>query len=73
LGMSRANWELSRRDSRLDEEECLLDLDEEELDFEELDFDDEDLLDEEDFSMGTSRMFRMRPVVGSVVDDMAGS
>jgi len=68
---------LSRRDSRLDEEECeeclLDDLDEDELDFEELDFDDEDLLDEEDFSMGTSRMFSTRPVVGSVVEAMAGS
>jgi hypothetical protein len=32
---------------------------------------DEDL--DEDFSDGTSRMFRTRPVVGSVVDDWAGS
>jgi hypothetical protein len=28
---------------------------------------------EEDFSDGTSRMLRMRPVVGSVVEDWAGS
>jgi hypothetical protein len=27
----------------------------------------------EDFSDGTSKMFRTRPVVGSVVDDWAGS
>jgi hypothetical protein len=50
----------------------LLDLDEEELDFDELDFDDDDLL-EEDFSMGTSRILRIRPVVGSVVEAIAGS
>jgi hypothetical protein len=45
------------------------------------DFLSEECLDElvleedlwEDFSEGTSRMFRMRPVVGSVVDDWAGS
>jgi hypothetical protein len=79
LGISRARA-LSRRDSRLDEEECeecLLDLDEDELDFEELDLDDEDLLEEEeeeeDFSMGTSRMLSTRPVVGSVVEAIAGS
>jgi hypothetical protein len=40
------------------EDECFVDDDD--------DF-DEDLC--EDFSDGTSRMFRVRPVVGSVVDD----
>jgi len=57
---------LSRRDSRLDEEEECLDDDfslVDELDLEDL----------EDFSDGTSRMFRTRPVVGSVVEDWAGS
>jgi hypothetical protein len=47
----------------LSDEECL----EEELVFEERW--DED----EDFSWGTSRMFKTRPVVGSVVDDCPGS
>lgn len=66
---------LSRRDSRLDDnDEVLLDecLDDE-LDLDE-DLDDELDLDlEEDFSSATSRMFRTRPVVGSVVDDTDGS
>jgi len=58
---SRVEWCLEERLSLSDEdEECLLD-----DDFE------EDLC--EDFSDGTSRMFRVRPVVGSVVDDCAGS
>jgi hypothetical protein len=72
LGMSRAT---SRRDSRrLEDEECFS-RDEECLDDEVLDeecFEDELLLDEdlwEDLSDGTSRMFKTRPVVGSVVDD----
>lgn len=61
-----------RLDSLLDEclvleEECFEEREEvfSELDLEELDL--EDLL--EDFSDGTSRMFKTRPVVGSVVDD----
>jgi hypothetical protein len=76
FGMSVAR----ARDSRRDDEECL---DEEELEC--LD-DEEDLLEdlceeEEDFeedlreeeSDGTSRMFKTRPVVGSVVESWAGS
>jgi len=67
---------LSRRDSRLDDDdddEVLLDecLDDE-LDLDE-DLDDELDLDLEDFSSATSRMFRTRPVVGSVVEDTDGS
>jgi hypothetical protein len=65
--MSRPRAE-SRRDSRREEEwwerdelECF---DEDELDLDDL---------EEDFSTGTSRMFRTRPVVGSVVEAVAGS
>jgi hypothetical protein len=83
--MSTDKLRLSRRDSRLEvdevclslEEECLDDLDEclslseEECFDDELDLWDDDL--EEDFSAGTSRMFRTRPVVGSVVDDCPGS
>jgi hypothetical protein len=77
FGMSTERLRLSRRDSRrvvdeyLESRElwCLVDerLSEEEC------FDEvlEDLL--EDFSRGTSRMFKMRPVVGSVVDDCPGS
>jgi hypothetical protein len=51
------------------EEECLdddLDFSEEECFDDELDLCDDDL--EEDFSGETSRMFKTRPVVGSVVD-----
>lgn len=57
---SRLEWCLEERLSLSDEEECL---------------DDDDLEEDlcEDFSEGTSRMFRVRPVVGSVVDDCAGS
>lgn len=86
LGMSTVRL-LSRRDSL--REECLSrddeDEDEEYLEdvecleelfslseewcFEELDLDD-DLLD---LSWGTSRMFKTRPVVGSVVEDCPGS
>jgi hypothetical protein len=82
--MSTARLKLSRRDSRrVLDEECLLsfedvldrrsddDDDDECLDDEVLE-DDEDLW-EEDFSDGTSRMLRTRPVVGSVVEDWAGS
>jgi hypothetical protein len=58
--------EVSRRASRREEEECL----ELEEDLEDLEEDDlEDLLEED----GTSRMFRTRPVVGSVVEAWAGS
>jgi len=78
LGMSRLRAVESRRDSRREEDEW---------DDRELDecFDDEDELDFEepeeldlcdrllDFSGGTSRMFKTRPVVGSVVDAVAGS
>jgi len=74
---------LSRRDSRREEDECFS-RDEECLE----EWEDEDLLDEEcleelellwdedlleDFSLGTSRMFNERPVVGSVVEETAGS
>lgn len=62
--------EVSRRASRRDDDECL-ELDEECLE----DLEDEDLdedLDEEDdlddLSDGTSRIFSLRPVVGSVVE-----
>jgi hypothetical protein len=34
---------------------------------------EDDLWEDEDSEFGTSRMFRMRPVVGSVVEDWAGS
>ena len=61
----------------LEEEEEELDLLEEDLDDEELDLeDDEDLLDElEDLDEPeeeTSKIFRTRPVVGSVVEDSEG-
>lgn len=78
LGMSTDRLRLSRRDSRLALDECfesreLWCLVDDRLSEECLDEDDdlEDLL--EDFSCGTSRMFRVRPVVGSVVDDCPGS
>jgi len=71
------------RDSRRDEEECLLELEclsfededllEEDLCLSFEDEDEDDLLDEEDFPDGTSRMFKTRPVVGSVVESWAGS
>jgi len=66
---------LSRRDSRLDDDEDEVLLDEcldDELDLDE-DLDDELDLDLEDFSSATSRMFRTRSVVGSVVEDTDGS
>jgi len=68
LGISAAM--VSRRDSRLEEEEVLslLECLDEDERFDELVF--EDLLED---SGGTSRMFKTRPVVGSVVDDWAGS
>jgi len=76
LGISTER--LSRRDSRrLEDDECLslddecfddeLLLCDEECFEEELLFDDD--LWEEDLSDGTSRIFKTRPVVGSVVDD----
>ena len=84
LGMSRFKL-LSRRDSFredecldeeeecLDDEECLDELFSEEWCLDELDdLDDEDDLDE-DLPLGTSRMFKTRPVVGSVVDACPGS
>lgn len=71
LGMSLARARDSRREE--EEEECLLEEDDDLLEEEDLD----DLEDEEDFedlpADGTSRMFRTRPVVGSVVEDWAGS
>jgi hypothetical protein len=75
FGMSRVR--LSCRDPLLEIDEVCLSrevcLDEDFLSEECL---DELVLEEdlwEDFSDGTSRMFRTRPVVGSVVDDWAGS
>jgi hypothetical protein len=54
-----------------EEEECLEELFSEEcLDELLLDLDEEDLLDR---SWGTSRMFKTRPVVGSVVEACPGS
>jgi hypothetical protein len=66
----------SRRDSRLELEDECFSREEECFDEEELFLSDEECLDEdlwEDFSDGTSRMFKTRPVVGSVVDDWPGS
>jgi hypothetical protein len=77
FGMSKAK--LSRRVSRREEEECLEEdeecLDEEEDLLEEECLEELELLEErlEDFSLGTSRMFNTRPVVGSVVEEVAGS
>jgi len=64
---------LSRREARLELDEVCLSRDEECLDEECLD--DELDLEEDlwDFSLGTSRMFRTRPVVGSVVEAYPGS
>jgi hypothetical protein len=72
FGMSVAR----ARDSRREEEECLLELEclsllEEDLDDDLCEDDFEDL--RSDLSDGTSRMFRTRPVVGSVVESWAGS
>jgi hypothetical protein len=68
LGMSVLAARASRRE---EEEECLLEeelLLEEDLDDLEDDLEDLSLLED-----GTSRMFKTRPVVGSVVDEWAGS
>lgn len=81
FGMSTERLRLSRRDSRREVDEVCLSLDEWCLDEDEDFFSEEECLDElvleedlwEDFSDGTSRMFRTRPVVGSVVEDWAGS
>lgn len=72
----------SALDSRR-EEECLLELeclslDEDEdllecFSFEEDEDFEEDLLEDDDLPDGTSRMFKTRPVVGSVVESWAGS
>jgi hypothetical protein len=72
LGISVLAARASRRE---EDEECLL---EEELVLLEEDLDDlEDEDDLEDFSLleedGTSRIFKIRPVVGSVVEAWAGS
>jgi hypothetical protein len=74
FGMSTVRLRLSRREARLElDDECLSR--DECLDerfslspecFDELDLEEDLWLD---FSCGTSRMFKMRPVVGSVVDD----
>jgi hypothetical protein len=76
FGMSIVMLE-SRREARLELDEECLSFDEECLDDEEcLSFDDElDLWEDlwEDFSLGTSRMFKTRPVVGSTVESCAGS
>jgi hypothetical protein len=81
--MSTVRLRLSRRDSLLEDEDVCLSREEEEclddlLSFSLSDecFDDEEVLDddlEDDFSCGTSRMFRIRPVVGSVVESWPGS
>jgi hypothetical protein len=74
FGISVERARDSRREECLLEEECLSLLEEEDLD-EDLWEDDleEDLLEEEDLEDGTSRMFKTRPVVGSVVESWAGS
>jgi hypothetical protein len=75
FGMSVAR----ARDSRREEEECLLELEclslEEEEDLLEDLCEEEDLEEDlrSDLSEGTSRMFKTRPVVGSVVESWAGS
>jgi hypothetical protein len=80
LGISVRRARDSRRED--EDEECLLELeclslldDEEDLEDDLCEDDLEDLLEEcrSDFSDGTSRMFKMRPVVGSVVESWAGS
>jgi len=74
LGISRAK---ESRSLRREDEECLEEdlLEEEWREEWELLEEEEDLLEDllEDFSLGTSRMFNTRPVVGSVVEDWAGS
>lgn len=89
FGISTERLRLSRLDSRReDEDECLsrleeclerLSLSDDEECFELLLEDDlweeecEECEECEDLSLGTSRMFSTRPVVGSVVDDCPGS
>jgi len=74
LGMSVPRARASRREVEeclLEELECLL-LEDDLL--EDDDFDDLlDLSDFSDFPDGTSRMFNIRPVVGSIVEDWEGS
>lgn len=77
FGMSTLRLKLSRRDSLLLEDEVCLSREEWCFDDED-DFFSEECLEEEedlceDFSWGTSRMFKTRPVVGSVVEDCPGS
>jgi len=89
LGISTVRLRLSRRDSLLEEEEdeylsreecfdeCLsFSLSEECLE-DECDLEEDDLCEEEDlcddFSCGTSRMFKILPVVGSMVESCPGS
>lgn len=78
FGMSTVRLRLSRRDSLLEDDEEYLSREEWCLEVR-LSFslsevwclDEETVLDDdlwEDFSCGTSRMFRTRPVVGSVVE-----
>jgi hypothetical protein len=69
LGMSVLAARASRRE---EEEECLLE-EEEDLLEEDLDDLEEDDLDDLLEVDGTSRMFKTRPVVGSVVEAWAGS
>jgi hypothetical protein len=74
--MSTERLRLSRRDSRRLVDECFsreLCFEEDFLSDEECFVDEVVLEDLADFSLGTSRMFKTRPVVGSVVDDCPGS
>lgn len=72
--------EISRRASRRDDEdecleleECLEELEDLDDDFDDPEEEEEDFEDDLEDDDGTSRMLRTRPVVGSVVDDTAGS
>ena len=67
FGMSTVIPRLSRRDSRLDEDECLESRWERFEELEVLSLLECFELDFEDLSWGTSRIFKLRPVVGSVV------
>jgi hypothetical protein len=84
IGIGETIWETERgrpfgisveaaRASRREEEECLLEDLLEEEDLEDLSDLLEDLEDLSDLPEGTSRMFKTRPVVGSVVEAWAGS
>jgi len=85
FGISSVRLRLSRRDSLLEVEEVYLSLEEWEcLDGRLLSFSlsEEECLDEEwdldedlweDLSLGTSRMFKTLPVVGSTVESCPGS